>query len=251
VHPKAELAPRDIVARAVFSEIAAGRNAFLDCRKAIGDEFPERFPSVYSSCMSAGIDPARQLIPIAPAAHYHMGGISVDAHGHTSLDGLWAIGEVACTGVHGANRLASNSLLEAIVFAARAAQQVGGLPAGRNLPPFETVVAPPLPSTAARDRRLRGLMSAEVGVVRSGDRLALAMSELLRMEREAPTPGFRNMAVAALIVAAGAYARRESRGAHFRRDFPKPQVSGLYRTLMTLDEVRKIAETARAQLPAS
>src|SRR5262249_33527849 len=84
--------------------------------------FPDRFPTTYASCTAAGIDPARALIPIAPAAHYHMGGVSTDGHGRTSLDGLWAVGEVASTGVHGANRLASNSLLEAVVFSARAAQ---------------------------------------------------------------------------------------------------------------------------------
>src|SRR4051812_4826734 len=112
VHAEAELAPRDIVARAVFAELAAGRGAFLDARKAIAD-FAQRFPSVTEYCRGAGIDPARDPIPVAPAAHYHMGGVATDANGRTSLDGLWAAGEVAATGAHGANRLASNSLLEA------------------------------------------------------------------------------------------------------------------------------------------
>src|ERR1700759_536250 len=124
-HPLAELAPRDIVARGVFAEIAAGRGAYLDAT-SLGGHFAERFPTVYASCIAGGIDPATQPIPIAPAPHYHMGGIAVDACGRTSLKRLWAGGEVACTGAHGANRLASNSLLEAVVFAARIAEDIGG-----------------------------------------------------------------------------------------------------------------------------
>ncbi len=125
-HKLAELAPRDIVARGVFAEIAAGRGAFLDATVSPGRHFAEKFPTVYASCMSAGIDPATQPIPVAPAAHYHMGGIAVDARGRTSLRGLWAGGEVSCTGAHGANRLASNSLLEAVVYAARIAEDIEG-----------------------------------------------------------------------------------------------------------------------------
>src|ERR1700680_1380785 len=125
-HPLAELAPRDIVARGVFAEIAAGHGAFLDATRAPGARFADKFPTVYASCMAAGLDPAKQPIPVAPAAHYHMGGISVDVHGRTSLKGLWAGGEVSTTGAHGANRLASNSLLEAVVYAARIAEDVGG-----------------------------------------------------------------------------------------------------------------------------
>src|SRR5580704_3259153 len=125
-HPLAELAPRDIVARGVFAEIAAGRGAFLDARQALGTRFAEKFPTVHASCLAAGIDPATQPIPVAPAAHYHMGGIAADAHGRTSLGRLWAGGEVSSTGAHGANRLASNSLLEAVVYAGRIAQDIAG-----------------------------------------------------------------------------------------------------------------------------
>src|SRR6202048_221227 len=125
-HRLVELSPRDIVARGVFAEIAAGHGVFLDATKALGAHFAERFPTVYASCISAGIDPAKQPIPVATAAHYHMGGISVDAHGRTSLKGLWAGGEVSSTGAHGANRLASNSLLEAVVYAARIAEDIDG-----------------------------------------------------------------------------------------------------------------------------
>ena len=108
-HKKGELAPRDDVARSIFLEIESGKQAFLDCRKAIGDKFPINFPTVFDSCMDAGIDPRNQLIPIAPAVHYHMGGIATDSYGQTNLNGLLAVGECSAVGVHGANRLASNS----------------------------------------------------------------------------------------------------------------------------------------------
>src|SRR5208337_4831896 len=124
VDPLGELAPRDIVARGIFASIARGDGAFLDARQAVGRAFPERFPNVFARCMAAGVDPRTAQIPIAPAAHYHMGGVWTDARGRSSLPGLWAAGEVASTGVHGANRLASNSLLEAAVFAARIADDL-------------------------------------------------------------------------------------------------------------------------------
>ena len=112
IHDDAELAPRDIVSRAVHREITQARGAFLDCRHAIGRNFPEKFPSVYKICTKAGIDPAKDLIPIAPAAHYHMGGVLTDAVGRTSLDGLWACGEAASTGLHGANRLGDSTMMQ-------------------------------------------------------------------------------------------------------------------------------------------
>ena len=127
VHQDAELAPRDIVARAVFAQIAAGNGAFLDCTDAIGAEFAARFPTVHARCIEAGIDPVIEPIPVAPAEHYHMGGIKTDANARTSIAGLWAVGEVAATGLHGANRLASNSLLEAVVMAARAGADIAGI----------------------------------------------------------------------------------------------------------------------------
>ena len=120
--PKAELLPRDVVARALWSALASGRRALLDAREAVGEAFPDRFPTVFEACRQHGLDPRKVAIPVAPAAHYHMGGVDVDLDGRTSVPGLWAAGEVACTGVHGANRLASNSLLEALVFGARVAR---------------------------------------------------------------------------------------------------------------------------------
>jgi len=244
IHPDGELAPRDVVARGVFAEIAAGRGAFLDARKAIGAAFAERFPSVHATCMSAGIDPARALIPVAPAEHYHMGGIAVDERGRTSLPGLWAAGEVAATGVHGANRLASNSLLEAVVFGARVAQDIAGVESG----PAISLPDEPPPARAAAslklERDLRALMTAEVGVLRTGSGLARALATIARIERETTAPPVRNMATAALLIAAAAFARTESRGAHSRRDYPTPDPEQARRSMLTLNEARAIAERA-------
>ena len=132
----ASCSPRDIVARGVFAEIAAGRGAFLDCRTAIGEHFAEAFPTVYAHLPGAPAStPRREPIPVAPAAHYHMGGIATDQRGRTSVAGLWAVGEVASTGLHGANRLASNSLLEAVVFGARAAADIAASIATRARAP--------------------------------------------------------------------------------------------------------------------
>ncbi|MHC2621577.1 L-aspartate oxidase [Bradyrhizobium huanghuaihaiense] len=243
-HPLAELAPRDIVARGVFAEIAAGRGAFLDAREALGARFADKFPTVYASCIAAGIDPARQAIPIAPAAHYHMGGIAVDARGRSSIDGLWAGGEVSSTGAHGANRLASNSLLEAVVYAARIADDIAGrtVPSPARLP--DAVVTPRGGAPDAADiRRLRAMMSAHVGVIRDGDGLAAAMRHFATLEREAGNIALRNMAISALLVAAAAWMRRESRGAHFRADHPADNPALAQRTMTTLAAAREVAES--------
>jgi L-aspartate oxidase len=251
IHPDGELAPRDVVARGVFAEIAAGRGAFLDARAAIGTAFGKRFPSVYASCMSAGINPARDLIPIAPAEHYHMGGVAVDEHGRTSLPGLWAAGEVASSGVHGANRLASNSLLEAVVFGARVAEDISGADAAPLPAIDETHAFARAASSPKRERELRALMSADVGVLRSGAGLAGALSAISQVEREATSAGLRNMATAALLIAAAAYDRRESRGAHARRDYPLADPAQAHRSKLTLERARAIAETAAASEPGA
>ncbi|MCK1719235.1 L-aspartate oxidase [Bradyrhizobium sp. 141] len=243
-HPLAELAPRDIVARGVFAEIAAGRGAFLDARQALGASFADKFPTVHASCVAAGIDPATQIIPIAPAAHYHMGGIAVDDRGRSSIDGLWAGGEVSSTGAHGANRLASNSLLEAVVYAARIADDI----AGRALSsPARLPDAPVAPRGGAPDaavvQRLRAMMSAHVGVVREGDDLTDAVHHFAALEREATSITLRNMATSALLVAASAWSRRESRGAHFRSDHPAEIPALAQRTMTSLAAAREIAES--------
>jgi len=253
IHAEAELAPRDIVARGVFAELQARRGAFLDARTAIGASFAERFPGVTEYCRSAGIDPARDLIPIAPAAHYHMGGVLTDATGRTSLDGLWAAGEVASTGAHGANRLASNSLLEAVVYAARIAEDIGGLmpmPGAADWPDTGTRhdVAP-AQAASPRERKLRDLMTANVGVIRDGDGLTRALAQIAALEREAATPALRNTATAALLVAAAALRRTESRGGHYRSDYPKADPAQQKRTFITLDDARAIAEANTVRAP--
>jgi L-aspartate oxidase len=241
-HPLAELAPRDIVARGVFNEIAAGRGAFLDAREALGARFAESFPTVYASCIAAGIDPAKQAIPIAPAAHYHMGGIAVDERGRSSIDGLWAGGEVSSTGAHGANRLASNSLLEAVVYAARIADDIAGHAAPSPARLLDVVAPPSGAPDAEAVKRLRTMMSAHVGVIRDGDGLAEAVRSFAALEREATSIAVRNMAAAALLVAASAWNRRESRGAHFRSDHSADVPTLAQRTMTTLKAAREIAD---------
>ena len=249
-HPLAELAPRDIVARGVFAEIAAGRGAFLDATKALGAHFADKFPTVHASCLSAGIDPARQPIPIAPAAHYHMGGIAVDVHGRSSLKGLWAGGEVSCTGAHGANRLASNSLLEAVVYAARIAEDIGGGPIAAPARAPEASVPPrngAMP--AVTEQNLRMMMTSHVGVIRDGDKLAEAVRTFAAIERDTGNIALRNMAISALLVATSAWSRRESRGAHYRIDDPVEKPALAHRTMTTLAAARDIAASLSERAP--
>jgi L-aspartate oxidase len=213
-HYLGDLAPRDTVARAVASEIKAERGAYLDCRRAIGASFPEHFPTVFAACAAAGLDPRTDLIPIAPAAHYHMGGIVTDVWGKTTLEGLSAIGECASTGVHGANRLASNSLLEAVVFAHRVGERLrGGLAGGQT---GGTVHQPsPLPATALRS--LRTEMTAKAGVVRDAVGLTSLVSTIQELTAQ---HGPTNELITAGLIVEGALARQESRGGHYRSDFP-------------------------------
>jgi L-aspartate oxidase len=241
-HPLAELAPRDVVARGVFAEIAAGHGAFLDATAALGTHFAEKFPTVHASCIAAGIDPAKQPIPVAPAAHYHMGGIAVDAHGRTSLKGLWAGGEVSCTGAHGANRLASNSLLEAVVYAARIAEDIAGQTiASPSRAPMALVTPRNCAMPPLTEANLRAMMTSHVGVIRDGDRLAEAVRSFADLERDTGNIALRNMATTALLVAASAWARRESRGAQYRIDHPAANPALAHRTLTTLAAARDIA----------
>jgi L-aspartate oxidase len=249
LHKDAELAPRDVVARGVFAEIAAGRGAFLDATKAVGAAFAEKFPNVAAACLSAGIDPARQPIPVAPAEHYHMGGLWTDSHGRTTLPGLWAAGEVASTGLHGANRLASNSLLEAVVYGDRVARDVAeSLP---SLPAPEPTSAPDRPARpdAKSAAELRRIMSRHVGVLRDEAGLREALRVLSRLRDRAIAEGstdLRNRAEAALLIAAGAFLRRESRGGHFRTDFPASDPAQARRSFITLDEALRVAREAVA-----
>jgi L-aspartate oxidase len=244
IHKHAELAPRDIVARAVFAEVVAGRGAFLDTRAAVGAAFPVKFPTVYASCIAAGIDPVSDLIPVVPAEHYHMGGIWTDAKGRSTLPGLWAAGEVASTGVHGANRLASNSLLEAVVFASRIAEDIATLPV---TPVAAAVVVRRdtlMEDDPALRMELREVMSAHVGVMRDGEGITKALDVITRVQQEAQSLSLQNMALSAQMVATAALVRHESRGGHFRTDFPATEAALAWRSRFTLDQSHQIASEA-------
>jgi L-aspartate oxidase len=252
LHPAAELAPRDIVARGVFAEISAGRGAYLDCRSAIGAKFPTAFPTVYGFCMEAGIDPRTELIPIAPAAHYHMGGIATDLSGRTTVEGLWAAGEVASTGLHGANRLASNSLLEAVVFGARVAADIRGLVSQGRAAPIAKTYRVDDDRTADKIRRaalvarLRRTMTEHVGVIRNARGLETGLSVLRDIEEQAGADSMvANMAIAGQLVAGAALLRKESRGAHFRADYPAPDPTLTKHSIITLSRVADIETRGR------
>ncbi len=208
-----ELAPRDVVSRAVWRHLALGHRVFLDARDVLGVRFETRFPGITASCRANGIDPVTIPIPIRPAAHYHMGGIAVDAEGRSSLPGLWACGEAACTGLHGANRLASNSLLEAAVCGARVAESLSAL---EPVPlPAAPDRLPPAPATDAALATVRRILSRDAGVLRDADGLERAIASLSAYAEGSDS------ALLGLMIAQAASARRESRGGHFRTDFPK------------------------------
>lgn len=250
IHPDAELAPRDIVARANFRQIKAGHRVFLDTRKVLGERIVTSFPTVTAYCREAGIDPVAEPIPVQPAAHYHMGGVKVDEHGRSSIPGLWVCGEASCTGLHGANRLASNSLLEAAVYGARIAADIGGLESVRTLAPFAGIAWNEAEGEAFEQRLrnlaavqdLRHVMTDLVGVERDQAGLREALRRIARLEAESlgVTRSYLNMTTSATLVAAAALKRTESRGGHFRTDFPHEDPAWLHHTTMTLDEALAI-----------
>lgn len=213
-HEMGELAPRDEVARAIHAERLAGRGAFLDCRKAVGSHFPEHFPTVFNACMEAGIDPRTAPIPVAPAMHYHMGGLVTDMWGRTTLEGLSACGEATSTGAHGANRLASNSLLEAVVFAERVARRLANAELSDR-----SVAHADAPIDLAPDQLedLRSRMHTHVGVIRNAQGLT---DTLTWIEDRISSHGLSRALLSARLIAAAALARQESRGGHYRSDFP-------------------------------
>jgi L-aspartate oxidase len=218
-HKDGELAPRDVVARAIYAELRAGNVVYLDTRAALGDTIEQRFPTIFASAMAAGIDPRTRPIPVRPAAHYHMGGIAVTVDGTTSLPGLWAAGEVAATGVHGANRLASNSLLDALVTGARAAAAMAASERKIAMPAsVQDLTGPFDPNWQTR---LRHVMSQYAGGLRDAAGLAAGLDQLSALE--ASVHGHQllaNRLAAARLVLTAALNRRESRGAHARADFP-------------------------------
>lgn len=248
IDPAGEMAPRDVVARGIFAEVMAGRGAWLDCTTAVGPAFAEEFPTVYGYCREAGIDPVTQPIPVIPAAHYFMGGVWTDADGRTSLEGLWACGECTSTGAHGANRLASNSLLEAVVFSARIAKDITErLPAAKSINWSDGSVDDDAVETEADNdamRTLRHTMSTCFGVLRSGEAMEKGLRVILDLESANQSASFANVLATAKLVAVSALRREESRGGHFRTDFPDALEEWHRRTFVTLDEANRfIAKT--------
>ena len=240
-HPLADLAPRDVVAKEIARQMAASgaKHVWLDAR-AIKD-FSERFPTIHASCRALGIDPTKDLIPVAPASHYASGGIRTDLNGHSSVQGLYAVGETACTGAHGANRLASNSLLEGLVFGARIAEDIA-----KNLPPFEEPSAlDPIEILISPSVRgeLQRAMSRGAGVVRSAKSLDATLSTLDRL-KDATTIYANvdawettNLYLLATAIARSALDRTESRGSHWREDHPEPSDNWKRRIHQSFDGV--------------
>jgi L-aspartate oxidase len=247
LHEDAELGPRDVVARGVYREIVSGRGAFLDCRE-LAPVFAAHFPTVFAACQAAGIDPRKEPIPVAPAAHYHMGGVLTDAAGRTTVDGLWACGEVTSTGAHGANRLASNSLLEAVVFGDRVARDIKAKVAAsepRGLAPYSAPHAVPAEADTQAIDELRRVMTAKVGVIRDAASLTGALANIAGLEAGAGSDRrLANMLTSAKLIAAAALLRKESRGAHFRSDYPKADPSQAARSVLTLSAADRIAAEA-------
>ncbi|HEY6120655.1 MAG TPA: FAD-binding protein, partial [Pyrinomonadaceae bacterium] len=236
-----DLAPRDVVARAIHQEMETHgySHVLLDIASHLGpDDIRHRFPFIYSECLKVGIDIAREPIPVVPAAHYFCGGVLVDEWGQSSIENLYAVGEISCTGVHGANRLASTSLLEGLVWGSRAARQIENyLPDAKrarldNVPPWDEsgLTAESDPALIQGDMQtIQNIMWHYVGLVRSADRLSRAIRELRHLWNEIETfyrttqlsdglIGLRNSVEAALIVAHAAQHNRQSRGCHYRSD---------------------------------
>jgi L-aspartate oxidase len=235
-HDRAELAPRDVVSRAIVAEVqrTATRTVFLDMT-AFDEKFlANRFPTIYDTCLRYGLDISRDLLPVSPAAHYFMGGIRVDLSGRSSLPGLYAAGEVACTGVHGANRLASNSLLEGLVFGARAGKAAASDHLSDGAPSSLSTSANDQPLTEqgrlsgsaeipiAVRKRVRRLMWDRVGILRTREGIERALREFEQIALSPLGRASQNFLNVATLIARSALWREESRGAHFRMDFPKP-----------------------------
>jgi L-aspartate oxidase len=234
-----DLAPRDIVARAIDNEmkVAGTENVFLDCRHFGKEKFIEHFPNIYEKCLSIGIDITKHLIPVAPAAHYSCGGIKTDEWGRTSINNLYAAGECASTGLHGANRLASNSLLEAMVFAHRAyldgVKNINATPYNASLPDWKvdgTSSPKEMILITQSVKELKLLMSDYIGIVRNNERLKRAMKRLDLLFEETEdlykktnvSPQLcelRNMITVAFLIVKSAEFRHESRGLHFNTDY--------------------------------
>ena len=224
---RAELAPRDIVSRSIVAEMrrTGTRTVFLDMTALQPDFLKERFPKIYETCAAYGLNIARDLLPVSPASHYCMGGIRTDLWGRSSLPGLYAAGEVSCTGVHGANRLASNSLLEGLVFGARAGRAAFDDSSATSVKPRSEAEKPdgpvgrPVLSTAVR-KRVKRIMWERVGILRERGSLERALREFEQIGAAELSTSSRNFVTLAMLIARGALWREESRGGHYRIDFP-------------------------------
>jgi len=224
-HRLGDLAPRDIVARAIVRQQRRGR-VYLDARK-LSRTFSRRFPGILALCIARGIDPRRDLIPVTPAAHYMMGGVVTDLCGRSSVDRLYAVGELSRTGVHGANRLASNSLLEGLVFAERVARDLADVTELTAIPKKADWSVPVLRDRGAAQVAadlVREIMWRDVGVIRNARDLRRGRAQLRELEKRLPSGATEevNLVQTALLIAEGALRRRESRGGHYRSDFPRP-----------------------------
>jgi L-aspartate oxidase len=236
---RAELEPRDVVARAVWRHLTAGHRVLLDARAALGARFAAHFPVIAEACGRAGIDPARQPIPVRPAAHYLMGGIAVDAAGRSSVEGLWACGEAASTGLHGANRLASNSLLEAAASARWVAESIAATSA-ESVRALWPVALPP----AADAAPVRDILAAHVGVLRDGEGLSAAIAALAPLA--ASDTAAADPACVGLLIAVAALRREESRGSHCRSDFPAHASRWAQRQMLRLADAETVARNLLA-----
>ena len=251
-HADMELAPRDVVARAVEAERAAGRGAFLDATDAVGADFPNAFPAVFAAARAAGLDPRVEALPVAPACHYHMGGVRTDHYGASSVSGLWALGEVASTGVHGANRLASNSLLEAVVFGNRLADALRDAtltsPSAPRAPEDRLALAPK-PADPVACAALRHAMSDGCALLRSGESLEATLQSIGDLyEYDGATSGLLSALTTAELIATTALARTESRGGHFRIDFPDTDVTPYHLEATLAAESRKQSSVRRSAI---
>jgi len=230
---RAELAPRDIVSRSIVAEMrkTGSRNVFLDMT-ALDEKFlKHRFPKIYETCAAFGLNIAKNVLPVSPASHYCMGGIRTDLWGRSTVPGLYAAGEVSCTGVHGANRLASNSLLEGLVFGARSGEAAVAdslksnvqSPKSSDKRPWTLDLAPWTSISTAVKKRVKRVMWERVGILRERESLVRAIREFEQIESSNLSTSSRNFVTLALLIARAALWREESRGGHFRSDFPERQ----------------------------
>lgn len=224
IDKQAELAPRDIVARAIWRQLQAGHKPMLDARTAIGATFPKRYPLITAVCETAGLNPVTDALPVAPAAHYHMGGVSINDTGHSSIKNLWVCGETACSRIHGANRLASNSLLEALVYGQVIARDLlGSSFSGKNAQSIPLQINQKVDAQKDSQTRmaLRKLMYSHVGLVRSEATMIDALKTIVDLRhRSEMGRTTQSMLLVAGMVTVSALQRQESRGAHARDDFP-------------------------------